>query len=267
MSGKRQADKQFSIASFLDLSGRVALITGGAQGMGRAIAKTLSEAGAISIVGDIQPHLPEEELMNVKEIDFDVTDEEIVRKRIHEITTDFGKIDILVNNAGVIYKEFVEDLDMARWQKVIDVNLTGPTICTKAVIPAMKKNNWGRIINISSTAAYLASPRYSAYSASKAGLSQLTRVWAQEVVSFNITVNALCPSYVRTPMMEQTITITQNERKGSREEAIAFLVDPVPQKRLIEPEEIAYWTLILSSEFAKGITGANISISGGFLMH
>ena len=203
----------------------------------------------------------------IKSQSFGVTDEEIVRKRVHEIIKDFGKIDILVNNAGVIYKEFVEDLNMARWQKVIDVNLTGPTICVKAIIPSMKKNNWGRIINISSTAAYLGSPRYSAYSASKAGLSQLTRVWAQEVVSFNITVNALCPSYVRTPMMEQTIAIAQNERKISREEAIAFLIDPVPQKRLIEPEEIAYWTLILSSEFAKGLTGANISISGGFLMH
>jgi NAD(P)-dependent dehydrogenase (short-subunit alcohol dehydrogenase family) len=131
----------------------------------------------------------------------------------------------------------------------------------------MKKNNWGRIINISSTAAYLASPRYSAYAASKAGLSQLTKVWAKEVVPFNITVNALCPSYVRTPMMEQAIGITQNERKSSREEVITFLVDPVPQKRLIEPEEISYWTLILSSGLGKGLTGANISISGGFLMH
>jgi NAD(P)-dependent dehydrogenase (short-subunit alcohol dehydrogenase family) len=141
MLQQRPADNLLSLGSLLDLSGRVALITGGARGIGRAIANTLSKAGAISIVGDIQPataeHLTEgEKFINVKEVNVDVTDEKSVRQRIHEMVTDFGKIDILVNNAGVIYKEFVEDLDIARWQKVIDVNLTGLQFAPRLSFPS-----------------------------------------------------------------------------------------------------------------------------------
>jgi NAD(P)-dependent dehydrogenase (short-subunit alcohol dehydrogenase family) len=264
--------QNIKIDHLFDLSGRVALITGGAQGNGAAIAETLSNAGAMSIAADLQYQnntIPESNKTGSKvfPIHIDVSDEENVRRCVEETIQRFDKIDILVNNAGVMYKSPVEEADIKQWKKVIDINLTGATICTKAVIHSMKKLSWGRIINMSSTQAYLHTPTYSAYSATKAALSHLTKIWASELAPHGINVNALCPGYVMTPMMEGSIAKRQQEASLSREEAIKSFVKNIPQKRILDPTEVANWTWILCSKISDSLTGANISISGGWVMH
>jgi 3-hydroxybutyrate dehydrogenase len=179
----------------------------------------------------------------------------------------FGRIDILVNNAGVIYKSPIEDMDLENWKRVVDVNLTGPVIVTKAVVPELKKRKWGRIVNLSSMQALIGTPTYSAYSATKAGLSELTRVWAAELASFGITVNAICPSYVETPMMERSLERLSVERGISKEEAMEHFLQPIPQKRLLKPQEIAFIVLFLCSPLAAGITGHDLVVAAGMVMH
>jgi len=260
-----------SFLKLFDLSNHVALVTGGAQGNGLAIAEYLALAGSDVVSTDIQ--FTEHEIVlehndsKIKKLFMDVSDLDNVKSVVDEIKNKYGKIDILINNAGLIYKDKVEDLKLNKWKKVIDVNLTGPTICTKLVVPIMKKNKWGRIINISSTQAFLHTQKYSAYAASKAALSHLTKVWASELATFNINVNAVCPGYVMTPMMNNSILKKQKEEKLSREEVINLFEKNVPQGRLLNPEEVAFWVLILCSEASRSVTGINISISGGEVMH
>lgn len=261
-----------ALGNLLDLSDRVALITGGAQGNGLAIAKCLSEAGAISIAADIQfenlKGISDEEIKSdVIKTYIDVSDEDSIQYCVQEIERNFGRLDILVNNAGIMYKSLIDEIDIYQWKKVLDINLTGATTCTKAVTPIMKKNHWGRIVNISSTQSFLHTPTYSAYAASKAALSHLTKIWATELAPFGINVNALCPGYVLTPMMERSIVKRQKEEQISRKEAIRSFVEHIPQKRILDPEEVGKWTLVLCSELSNSITGANISLSGGWVMH
>jgi len=272
MQNKIDKDKLSEFRNLFDLSERVALVTGGAQGNGLAIAERLSDAGAISIAADLQYKnykltISRKKNHKILKINIDVSNEENVRRCVHEIISNFSKIDILVNNAGIIYKSYIDETDIRQWKKVLDINLTGATICTKIVSSIMKKNHWGRIINISSTQAFLHLPTYGAYSASKAALSHLTKIWATELAPFNIIVNALCPGYVLTPMMERSIQRRQQEKKMNREEAILSFVEYIPQKRILEPKEVGNWVLVLCSALSNSLTGTNISISGGWLMH
>lgn len=243
----------------LTLTGKVALVTGSRQGNGKAIADYLENLDATVVRTDIRTEgalLP-----------MDVTNEDSVASRMQHIKEQYGRLDILVNNAGILHKAIISDLDVEGWRNLIDINLTGPTICAKHASLLMKENKWGRIVNISSVQAYLASETYSAYAASKAGLSHLTHIWAKELAPWNITVNALCPSYVDTPMMANTIGIWAEKRNSSREEALDHLLTPIPGKRLLEPEELGYWTAVLCMDMGSGVTGANISLSCGWLLH
>ena len=243
----------------LTLNGKVALVTGSRQGNGKAIADYLENIGATVVRSDIQADgalLP-----------MDVTVEDSVAAGMKKIQEKHGRLDILVNNAGIINKATVSDIDVAAWRSLIEVNLTGPTICTKHASLLMQENNWGRIINISSVQAYLANETYSAYAASKAALSHLTHIWAKELAPWNITVNALCPSYVDTPMMSNTINTWATKLNSSREEALAHLLTPIPGKRLLKPEELGYWTAVLATDMGGGVTGANISLSCGWLLY
>lgn len=243
----------------LTLNGKIALVTGARQGNGKAIADYLENLGATVVRSDVQAEgslLP----MNV-------TDENSVAEGMKTIKEKHGRLDILVNNAGIINKADVSAIDIAAWRALIDVNLTGPTICAKHASQLMKATNWGRIINISSVQAYIASETYSAYAASKAALSHLTHIWAKELAPWNITVNALCPSYVDTPMMANTIGTWATKLNSSREEALDHLLTPIPGKRLLKPEELGYWTAVLSTDMGSGVTGANISLSCGWLLY
>jgi 3-hydroxybutyrate dehydrogenase len=250
-------------AKLFDISGRVAIITGAAQGNGMGIANALHDAGAIAIATDL--FFQEDCLLypEVKRMVMDVSDESMVNRTVDKVIKQYGKVDILINNAGIIYKSPVELIDLASFKKVIDVNLIGTVICTKACVPSMQKNNWGRIVNISSSQAFLRSETYSAYSASKAAISHLTRIWGNELAKFNIIVNALCPSYVMTPMMVNSIKKKAKEMGSDEQGAIDIFVAPIPLKRILEIEEIANWALVLCSELAFSTTGNNFAITGG----
>lgn len=253
---------------------KVILVTGGAQGIGWGLLTAFLDQGGTVICVDLKK--PDELLVNGIEdqaqrrrlhcYEIDITIPESVESLFATILKKFGRVDILANNAGIIYKDLVENMDFIRWNAVLNVNLTGAMLMTKAAVPIMKKQQWGRIINTSSIQAFIGTNTYGAYAASKAGLAALTRVWAAEVAEYNVTVNAICPGFAHTPMGDKNLERISRENEIDRKEALACLVAPVPQKRLIEPEEIAALALFLASDMAKGITGEAIILSGGLVM-
>jgi len=246
-----------------DLSGKVAIVTGAAQGNGLGIAKALSDAGAMVVAADLEfKELPPDGT-KLDQVIMDVTDEEAVKSAAKKIFERYGSIDILVNNAGIIYKNEVDCLELEQFKKVMDVNLNGTVICTKTVVPYMKQGKWGRIVNISSSQAYLSSETYSAYSASKAAISHLTRIWGKELAPYGIIINALCPSYVMTPMMQNSLEKKRVELNTDRQGAIDWYVKNIPLKRILEIDEVGNWAVMLCSDFSLSTTGNNFSITGG----
>jgi NAD(P)-dependent dehydrogenase (short-subunit alcohol dehydrogenase family) len=255
----------------IDVKDRVAMITGGARGIGLTIAKEFLEHGACVHLVDLDPTgEPVDQLHRSGSLHVhrgDVTMPASIQACVDEIVRVSGRIDILVNCAGVINKDLVENLNVAAWQRVMDINVTGTMLAARAVVPIMKEKRWGRIINISSMQALMGTPQYSAYTASKAAVIGLTRVWAMELVSYNITVNDLCPSFVRTPLLERAVETLGQTEGISLEEAKERFVGLVPQRRFLEPEEIAFAALFLSSKWAQGITGSSIAIAAGCVLY
>jgi len=270
------------------LKGKVAAITGGASGMGRAIALALARDGVDVAIGSLTKDRGSSrpgEIVNLlsssdledtrKEIGacgvralalpLDVTVAEEARNFIESTLRELGSVDILVNAAGITCEQTIADHDDGLWQKVIDVNLTGTYYCTKAVLPQMIRKRWGRIINISSTAGNVGGPRNGAYCAAKAGVLGLTRALALEVGEYNITVNAICPSWVSTGFGKLWIeTIARNE--GVDEKAkMAEIERSYPQRRIISPEEIGHLARFLAQEESFGISGQDLTVSGGQL--
>lgn len=260
--GKKWLRKMKQKSSLLD--GRIAVVTGGSAGIGKAITRRLAEAGANVVIGDvndIQVRELAEELSDKYRrclgVYVDVSAEESVASLVETTVREFGKVDILINNAGILFRTRIQDISLEEWNRTLEVNLTGPFLCTKAVLPLMKSNSYGRIVNISSSAGKSVSTLGGAhYTASKAGLLGLTRATAKEVASWGLTVNAVCPGLIDTGMVRETT---------SGEELVAF-VDSFPIKRLGLPEEIGDLVVFLCSEKASYITGASIDINGGDLM-
>jgi 3-hydroxybutyrate dehydrogenase len=252
----------------------VVLVTGGARGMGWGIIETFLDTDK-SMVLCVDLNLPDEN--NIKKLgakaenlfcyQANITVEEEVTYLYQQIKNKFKRVDILINNAGIIYKDLIEDMDLMKWNNILQVNLTGVMLMTKGVARLMKEQKWGRIINISSIQAFIGTKVYAAYSATKTGLLGLTKVCAAELAEFNVTVNAICPGFAHTDMVEKFIDNIANKNSISREEALAQIVAPVLQKRLIEPKEVGSLAVFLASENARGITGESIIISGGMVMH
>lgn len=265
--------KKGAFDEMLSMKDKVILVTGGAQGIGWGIIVAFLCEGGTVICSDLKR--PDEQLVEslgdqTKRLHCyvtDITQPDSVKLLYEKITQEFGRVDILVNNAGIIYKDLVEDMDFNRWNDVLKVNLSGVMLMTKGAVPIMKKQQWGRIINISSMQAFIGTKCYSAYSASKAGVIGLTKVWAAELAEYHVTVNAICPGFVNTPMCEKNLNKISQENGISVKQALDKLVAPVPQKRLIEPEEIGALALFLASDLAKGITGESVILSGGLVMH
>ena len=255
----------------LNLKKKVAIVTGGTRGLGEKIIRVLAEQGVYLTVADLK--INEEMIANYNKltkiigVNTNVMQEKSVKDMARKTVDAYGEINILINNAGIIYKAPLEEIDREKWQAVMDVNLTGAMLCAKTVVPYMKRLERGRIINISSVQAFIGTPMYSAYSASKAGLVQLTKVWANELASNGITVNAICPGYMNTPMSKNTIMNIAAQKGLTFNEALSELVEPVPQKRLIDVREVASLIVYLCSDLAKAITGEAIIISGGWVMH
>jgi NAD(P)-dependent dehydrogenase (short-subunit alcohol dehydrogenase family) len=270
------------------LAGRVAWVTGGATGMGRAIATALSGAGANVAIGslaagketggDSYAHLPDDNEVaqavaaiaeaggEARAFELDLRDDGSVAA-FHEATVAaFGPVDILVNAAGVSAQSLIADGDDATWYNVIDINLNGPYRTTKHVLPGMIDKGWGRIVNIASTAANVGFPRNGAYCASKSGLLGLTRCVALEGAPHGVTCNAINPGSVGTGMMrkgsERRVKLGQG---ASVEENFELTAQAMPQKRLITVEEIAALALFLCGDEARGLTMEDIDVAGGAL--
>lgn len=246
------------------LEGRVGIVTGAGRGIGRAIALKLAEAGAMLAVADLDlarvtqtARLLRGKKSKALALTLDVGDEHSVNAMVNTVGEFFGQIDILVNNAGILFRTRISHIPIGEWEKTMQVNLTGPFLCTKAVLPWMKKRRWGRIVNVSSSAGRSVSTLGGAhYTASKAGLLGLTRAVAKEVAAYGITVNAICPGLIDTAMVRASTT---------RAELRAY-ISSFPVRRLGRPEEIGDLVVFLSSEKAAYITGASIDINGGDLM-
>ena len=246
---------------------RVVLITGGASGIGRAITEMFAREGHQVVIGDINAHGGERvaNALNGLFVQVDLAQREDCRRLVEETTTRFGKVDILVNVAGFQHIDPIEVFPEKVWDKMLAVMLTAPFLLTRHVWPGMKAQNWGRIINIASIHGLVASPYKSAYISAKHGLIGLTRATALEGGPFNITVNAIAPAYVRTPLVEKQIADQARTRGISPEEVIEkVMLEPATIKRLIEPEEVAAMVRYLCSEEARNITGAVFTLDAGW---
>jgi 3-oxoacyl-[acyl-carrier protein] reductase len=228
----------------------VAFVTGGAQGIGAAVARRFAADGLDVTVADLEEKRVAAEGEGLRFAPLDVTDEESVRRAIG----DAGEVDVLVNCAGVtIAGHPVDDVSLADWQLQIDVNLTGTFLTTRAVVPSMRRRRRGRIVNLASALATRGLSGSSAYAASKAGVAGLTRAAAAELAPYDVTVNAVAPGYVDTPM-------TAGFPPGLREQRLA----EIGVGRFAAPEEIASVVSFLASDEASYVTGALIEAGGGF---
>ena len=239
----------------IDLNGRCAVVTGGAQGFGRAIAERFIASGAKVAIWDFDLPLAEETAKEIGATAFkvDVSDLAAVEKIRDETLKALGKIDILVNNAGIAgVNATVWETDLEEWRKVLRINLDGPFICCKAIVPAMISQGYGRIVNIASIAGKEGNPNAAHYSASKAGLIALTKSLGKELAGHDILVNAVTPAAAKTAIFDQ---ITQQH--------IDFMLSKIPKGRFVLVEEVAAMVAWLASEDCAFSTGAVFDISGG----
>jgi 2-dehydro-3-deoxy-L-rhamnonate dehydrogenase (NAD+) len=241
----------------IDLNGRSAVVTGGAQGFGRAIAERFVTSGARVAIWDHDIALAEKTAKQIGDaaiaLKVDVADAAAVDRTRDETLKAFGKIDILVNNAGIAgINKTVWETDLEEWRKVLRINLDGPFICCKAIVPSMLKQGYGRIVNIASIAGKEGNPNAAHYSASKAGLIALTKSLGKELAQHNILVNAVTPAAAKTAIFDQ---LTQ--------EHINFMLSKIPKGRFVLVEELAAIVAWLASEDCAFSTGAVFDISGG----
>ena len=257
------------------LEGKTAIVTGGGRGIGEAIALALAAEGcSVAVAGRTQEYL-EKVAGRIQTLDLrrdalpvvcDVSDPRSVEDLFAKVDQRWGKLDILVNNAGQSHSELLHRLSLDTWQHMLDVNLTGTLICSQAALKRMLPRKSGRIINIASTAARIGFRYAGAYAAAKHGVLGLTRTMALETAASGITVNAICPGWVESDMLHQAIQTISAKTKRPPEEARQFLANESPQKRIIQPEEIAGTTVWLASDEARGVTGQAINVCGGQVM-
>lgn len=243
-----------------DFDGRTALVTGGAGGIGLAIARQLAQGGARVVLVDLERQALDVAAASLAEprhhlaLAVDVTRPEGVEQAVATVLEATGRIDILVNSAGVALLEPAGEISEAAWERTLAVNLTAPLLLAQAVAPAMRCQRHGRIINLASQASVVALRRHAAYCASKAGLVGLTRVLALEWATDGITVNAISPTVVDTPLGRKAWA-------GQVGEAMRALI---PTGRFAQPEEVARLAVFLAGTHAGMLTGENIVIDGGY---
>lgn len=255
-----------------DLEGRAAVVTGGGRGIGRAVARALAGAGASVLV----TARTEEEIAAVADelrgegheahaVPCDVTEPDEVDALAAAARERVGPVDVLVNNAGVAGSQPFHRLGLEEWQRTLRVNATGSFLCTKAFLPDMLERGWGRVVMMASTAGLTGGRYIAAYSASKHAVMGLTRSLAEEVAGRGVTVNAVCPSYVDTPMTDRSVARISEKTGLGEEEARGALRARSPQERFVTPEEAAHAVLYLCAEEARGVNGASLVIDGGEL--
>ncbi len=259
------------------IKGKTALITGSTSGIGLGIAEAFAKAGARIVLngfGDpseirtLQERLTNTYGVEVAYEDIDVSKGSEIEKMMGNIEAKFGGVDILVNNAGIQHVAPIEEFPVEKWDAIIAINLSASFHTIRLALPGMKKKKWGRIINIASAHALVASPFKSAYVAAKHGIAGLTKTVALEVAEHGITMNAICPGYVLTPLVQKQIPDTAKARGITEEEVVQnVLLAAQPTKQFVKVEEIAELALYLASDLAASTTGAIIPIDGGWTAH
>lgn len=244
----------------MDLSDRVAIVTGGGRGIGRAIALKLAEVGATVVVNDVGEAAPAESVvgeikaMNRESLAVlaDVSSPSDVEGMVKEAVDAYGKVDILVNNAGITRDKIIMRMSEEEWDRVLNINLKGVYLCTKAVLPRMIKQRWGRIVSISSIVGIMGNSGQANYASAKAGIIGFTRSIAREVASRGITANAVAPGFIETGMTQQL------DEKWRQE-----LIARIPLGCLGTPRDVAEAVAFLASEEAGFITGQVLGVDGG----
>lgn len=248
----------------MKLSGKTAIVTGGAKGIGEAIAVRFGIEGARVVVSDVDES-GERVAAAIREqsgeavfVGADVSDEEQVRAMVDRVIGEYGRIDVLVNNAGIIRFTPWDDFNVADWDRVIAVNLTGVMLCSKYAIPHMRAAGGGAIVNISSVHASVTGPAVAAYAASKGGVLVLTRSMALELAPANIRVNSILPGYIRTPLF-----LSDVDRRPDPAAFVNEIESKIPAGRVGDPSEIAGVAVFAASDDASYMTGAALAIDGG----
>jgi NAD(P)-dependent dehydrogenase (short-subunit alcohol dehydrogenase family) len=255
-----------------ELAGQHAVVTGGGRGIGAAIARALAREGAtVSVLGRDAARLAAQVAAlggeaKAQAASIDVTDEASVRGAFATVRGRFGRVDILVNNAGQAESAPLAKSDLALWQRMLAVNLTGTFLCTREVLGEMTKRGAGRIVNVASTAGLVGYAYVSAYCAAKHGVVGLTRSAALETAKTGVTVNAVCPGYTETDIVQDAVANIAAKTGKSEAEARAALVVRNPQGRMIQPDEVASAVLWLCLPGSASITGQAIAIAGGEVM-
>ncbi len=259
--------------STLTLAGRRAIVTGAGRGIGRSIALALAAAGAdvgvtARSTAELEKLVAEIQALGRHSLAIacDVTDPEQVEHMATTLLSGLGGVDILVNNAGNAGSHKFQNHPDELWHRMLAVNLTSVYYVSKAFIPAFIAQHRGRIINIASTASRVGGRYVAAYTAAKHGVLGLTRALAAEMIPYDVTVNAICPGYVNTPMTDVNVSNIAARTDMSEEQAREVLKKTSPQRRLIEPEEIAALVVYLAQDISQGITGQAINVDGGGVM-
>jgi len=261
----------------MSLIGKTALITGSTSGIGRGIAEKLGMAGCNLVISGLgEPKDIEAEVSDfchkcgteVMFVGADLSKVNEIEKMMQDIKEKTGGVDILVNNAGIQHVSPIEEFPTEKWDAVMAVDLSAAFHTTRLAVPIMRERKWGRIINIASAHALVASPFKSAYVAAKHGILGLSKVVAMEVAQDNITCNAICPGYVKTPLVEGQIASTAKARGISEQEVVQdVMLGEQPTKKFVEISEVADYVAFLCSDGAQSITGAALSIDGGWTSH
>ena len=251
---------------------KVTIITGAASGIGLAIAKVFLENGAKVVLADLNEDKLIQETDALKSQGYDcmpikvnVTDEQAVKAMINQTVEQYGRLDILFNNAGLQHVESIESFPTEKFRQMIDIMLTGSFIGTKYALPIMKQQQSGRILNMASINGVIGFAGKAAYNSAKHGIIGLTKVTALETATEGITVNAICPGYIDTPLVRNQMDDLAKERGVAVEQVLEDVLYPlIPQKRLLDIKDIADYALFLCSDSAKSVTGQVILIDGGY---
>ena len=259
------------------LAGRTAIVTGSTSGIGLGIAHALAGAGAnivingfgeVAAIEETRATLSREHNVGVAYRGADISKPADIAAMIDLADSEFGGADIIVNNAGIQHVAPIEEFPVEKWDAILAINLSGAFHAIRLAVPAMKQKGWGRIINIASAHALVASPFKAAYVAAKHGILGLTKTVALEVAEHGITANAICPGYVTTPLVQKQIP-EQAKARGISEEAVVrdVLLAPQSTKRFVEVTEVAALAAFLASDEAGSITGTALPIDGGWTAH